>query len=141
LIEFLTGTLPWKGKEKTKIGQLKLELTNANLVAHLPSPILDFYYHLVSLDYYSIPNYTLLISLLDRLYEISGAEVGRPFDWSYSFETQSKSAESAISQTSKSLKASQKYTKDVTNNMENTLAESYKSILPWLHKPMYLTVT
>ena len=142
MIEFLTGSLPWKGKEKTKIGQLKLELTNPDLVRHLPSPISDFYHHLTSLDYFSVPDYNFLISLLDRLYQISGAEIGRPFDWDYvnTLEMQSKFIES--SQSSKSILAPIKSAKDMSNNnMEITLADSYKSILPWIYNPKYDKVT
>lgn len=36
LVEFLVGTLPWKGKEKDKIGGLKKEGTRDSLVEGLP---------------------------------------------------------------------------------------------------------
>jgi hypothetical protein len=63
LVEFLKGSLPWKGKEKDKIGHLKQTMTNPSLFAGLPSQLFLFYKHLLSLGYSERPDYDYLVSL------------------------------------------------------------------------------
>ena len=66
-IEFLTGTLPWKGKSKDIIGQLKQELTNQSLFSGLPAPLLKIYEHLKSLGYPDKPDYDLIVGAFDEI--------------------------------------------------------------------------
>lgn len=60
VIEFLKGNLPWKGKEKEKIGELKIELTNLRLVDDLPASMADLYTYLSKLAYEDRPDYDFI---------------------------------------------------------------------------------
>ncbi|RKP01026.1 hypothetical protein CXG81DRAFT_6742, partial [Caulochytrium protostelioides] len=57
LVEALTGTLPWKGKEKDVIAKVKRANTVPALVAGLPMAMLGFFMHLNSLDRLARPDY------------------------------------------------------------------------------------
>ncbi|KAI8928671.1 kinase-like domain-containing protein [Entophlyctis helioformis] len=81
IVEFLTGTLPWKGKEKDKIGRLKQAQTSPELFAGLPSPVSAFYNHLVSLTYTMTPDYAYVSGLMDQLFHCSGMPLDVPYDW------------------------------------------------------------
>ncbi|KAJ3022136.1 UNVERIFIED_CONTAM: Tau-tubulin kinase 2 [Siphonaria sp. JEL0065] len=67
LVEFLVGTLPWKGKEKETIGDLKASHTNANLVANLPPCMLCLLDVLNNTHYETIPRYDVIDSCLFAL--------------------------------------------------------------------------
>lgn len=68
LVEFLTGALPWKGKEKDVIGQMKQTMTNEDLVAGLPSQMLAFLTYLKRLEYASTPDYVYLRTLMNEMH-------------------------------------------------------------------------
>ncbi|KAJ3202366.1 Tau-tubulin kinase 2 [Clydaea vesicula] len=69
IIEFLEGTLPWKGKEKETIGEMKIKETNENLIKNLPISMLTFYNHLKTLRYQDKPDYDLLYDCITKLNE------------------------------------------------------------------------
>ncbi|KAJ3065480.1 Tau-tubulin kinase 2, partial [Podochytrium sp. JEL0797] len=77
LVEFLTGTLPWKGKEKDKIGDLKIRYTNPSLVEGLPTCMLSFMNVLLATQYDQTPRYDVLDACLYAL----GAEVRGEAVW------------------------------------------------------------
>ncbi|KAJ3189338.1 hypothetical protein HDU85_002967 [Gaertneriomyces sp. JEL0708] len=81
MVEFLRGSLPWKGKEKEKIGELKQKYTNASLVSDLPSPMHSFYSYLTTLRYESTPDYEYIHSLVHSLLLLSGRPDNAPYDW------------------------------------------------------------
>ena len=80
-VEFLVGTLPWKGKEKDKIGALKKQHTNSDLVKHLPNPVQHLYLYLSSLEYSSLPDYQFIESLYQEMFQLSQMPEDVPFDW------------------------------------------------------------
>ncbi|KAJ3303802.1 Tau-tubulin kinase 2 [Kappamyces sp. JEL0829] len=91
LVEFLDGTLPWKGKEKEKIGDLKIRYTRDKLVAHLPPQMLHFLHYLQGLEYSSCPDYNYIWHLMNDMFELSDAGANVPYDW----DMPSESAEAA----------------------------------------------
>jgi tau tubulin kinase len=82
-IEFLTGSLPWKGKEKDKIGDMKIKFTNPKLVEGLPKQMLQFYRHLKKLDFYSEPDYTYIANLYEEMFYLTNMPIDVPYDWDY----------------------------------------------------------
>ncbi|KAJ8329485.1 hypothetical protein O5D80_002315 [Batrachochytrium dendrobatidis] len=81
IVEFLTGALPWKGREKEKIGVMKKELTNPQLVAELPQPVLSIYSYLKTLSYEDVPDYKLMLHFLDELFKSSKMPENVQYDW------------------------------------------------------------
>ncbi|KAJ3119403.1 Tau-tubulin kinase 2 [Physocladia obscura] len=67
LVEFLVGTLPWKGKEKELIGEIKASHTNPSLVAGLPSCMLTFMTVLTQTRYEDCPRYDVIDECLRNL--------------------------------------------------------------------------
>ncbi|KAJ3351830.1 Tau-tubulin kinase 2 [Entophlyctis luteolus] len=67
LVEFLVGTLPWKGKEKEVIGDIKVSHTNSNLVLGLPPSMLVFMELLFNTSYEAIPRYDVIDDCLIAL--------------------------------------------------------------------------
>lgn len=65
LVELLQGNLPWRRlKDKDKIGQMKQDWNNPELVAGLPSELLTMMDHLQSLTFDDTPDYAYLKGLL-----------------------------------------------------------------------------
>ncbi|KAJ3120016.1 Tau-tubulin kinase 2 [Nowakowskiella sp. JEL0407] len=81
ILEFLLGQLPWKGKEKERIGEMKQEMNNADILDGLPEPIFHMYYHISSLEYADQPNYSFLRRQFIHLFAISGEPQDVPYDW------------------------------------------------------------
>lgn len=82
LIEFATGTLPWrKYKEKEDIGRCKEETVGPQLVKNLPREFAAFLEHLQNCSYASEPKYDYLISLLHHAIERRGYPEGKTLDW------------------------------------------------------------
>ncbi|KAJ3079659.1 Tau-tubulin kinase 2, partial [Rhizoclosmatium hyalinum] len=67
LVEFLVGTLPWKGKEKDTIGDLKVAHTNPSLVAELPACMYTFMELLLATQYETTPRYDVIDNCLFTL--------------------------------------------------------------------------
>ncbi|KAI8895508.1 kinase-like domain-containing protein [Globomyces pollinis-pini] len=80
-VEFLSGSLPWKGREKDKIGEIKKQHTNAKLVKHLPIQMIHYLNYLNSLQYADKPDYEYVESLYEEMFTISGASQDIPYDW------------------------------------------------------------
>ena len=75
ILEFLTGTLPWKGKNKETIGTLKVELTNVHLFSE-PCPLLiKIYDYLKTLRYLDKPNYDYICDCFDDILEEISATI------------------------------------------------------------------
>jgi serine/threonine protein kinase len=82
LIEFATGTLPWrKIKDKDKIAEMKIRYNTPDLVLGLPDEFLRFMEHLQNLDYASAPDYAFLCNLLQTVFEKAGGNSESRFDW------------------------------------------------------------
>ncbi|KAJ3100901.1 Tau-tubulin kinase 2 [Phlyctochytrium planicorne] len=80
IVEFLHGQLPWKGKEKDRIGELKQSYTGEDLSLGLPQ-LLSFHHYLCTLNYLDRPNYDFIFSLLQSLFIQSGKSENIPYDW------------------------------------------------------------
>ncbi|KEG14155.1 protein kinase [Trypanosoma grayi] len=82
LIEFATGTLPWrKYKEKEDIGRCKEEVIGPGLVQNLPREFRPFLAHLQTLRYEDEPSYDFLASLMERAIERRGYPPNKRLDW------------------------------------------------------------
>eukprot|EP01004_Peranema_trichophorum_P002523 NODE_1575_length_1900_cov_38.492403_g1334_i0.p1 GENE.NODE_1575_length_1900_cov_38.492403_g1334_i0~~NODE_1575_length_1900_cov_38.492403_g1334_i0.p1 ORF type:complete len:489 (+),score=100.11 NODE_1575_length_1900_cov_38.492403_g1334_i0:220-1467(+) len=82
LIEFATGSLPWrKIKDKDQIGVLKEKHNTTDLVQGLPLQFAQFMEHLLSLNYTSTPDYTALRNMLISILDDSGLPLEGPLDW------------------------------------------------------------
>jgi len=81
LVEFMTGDLPWKGREKEQVAIYKRQMTNSYLVANLPTPFNDMLQYLKTLKFEDEPDYDLLEGMLDDLFRISGKPYDVPYDW------------------------------------------------------------
>lgn len=78
------GTLPWtKIRDRDKVGEVKNQYMNGTkLVDKLPSEFAEFQKYLMSLDYYSIPNYAYLSKMFRALHEkTTGSATFAPYDW------------------------------------------------------------
>lgn len=69
ILEFLCGTLPWKGKNKDTIGTLKVELTNPDLYVETCPLLIKIHDHLKSLGYSDQPNYDYICQVFDLILE------------------------------------------------------------------------
>ncbi|KAJ1559116.1 Tau-tubulin kinase 2, partial [Cladochytrium tenue] len=80
-VEFLKGQLPWKGREKERIGELKQQLSTRQLASGLHPSVAAFYDHLTRLGYADRPDYDYVAALYDDLLAAAGAAPDADFDW------------------------------------------------------------
>jgi hypothetical protein len=81
-VEFLEGQLPWrKEKDREKVYKIKKAFTSPELVSGLPRPMLDFYHHLMGLEYEQAPNYNFLMQLMDQCCDLAAEGPQVPYDW------------------------------------------------------------
>ncbi len=78
ILEFLTGSLPWKGKNKEVIGKLKSEMTTPFLFSGISSHFLRMYNHLRTLSYADKPDYDLLENVFDLVLDELTLEASVP---------------------------------------------------------------
>lgn len=81
LVEFMTGDLPWKGRDKEQVTLFKRQMTNPLLVANLPSPFLYMLQYLETLKFEDEPDYNRLDGYMNDLFRISGKDYNVPYDW------------------------------------------------------------
>ncbi|XP_037101315.1 tau-tubulin kinase 2b [Syngnathus acus] len=82
LVEFMSGQLPWrKFKDKEQVGNLKEAYDHRLMLNHLPLEFSTFLDHILSLDYYTKPDYELLMSLFDRAMKSHNVLHNDPYDW------------------------------------------------------------
>ena len=69
LVEFATGTLPWRNqRDRDKVGEMKQKyMTNKKLTEGLPPEFAQFMAYLLTLDYYSRPDYAHIRQLFHGL--------------------------------------------------------------------------
>jgi len=69
MVEFATGSLPWRNqRDRDKVGELKAEyLKGTKLTDGLPPEFEKFGAYLLTLDYFSKPDYNLIIRLFHTL--------------------------------------------------------------------------
>uniref|UniRef100_A0A8C9RD09 non-specific serine/threonine protein kinase n=1 Tax=Scleropages formosus TaxID=113540 RepID=A0A8C9RD09_SCLFO len=82
LVEFAVGQLPWrKIKDKEQVGQIKERYDHRMLLKHMPSEFHTFLDHVLSLDYYTKPDYQLLMSVFENSMKERIIMENEPFDW------------------------------------------------------------
>uniref|UniRef100_A0A3Q2CSF3 Tau tubulin kinase 2a n=1 Tax=Cyprinodon variegatus TaxID=28743 RepID=A0A3Q2CSF3_CYPVA len=82
LVEFLVGQLPWrKIKDKEHVGKLKETYDHRLMLKHLPAEFGVFLEHISSLDYYTKPDYQLLMSVFDNSMKTYNVVENDPYDW------------------------------------------------------------
>ncbi|XP_030574299.1 tau-tubulin kinase 2 isoform X1 [Archocentrus centrarchus] len=82
LVEFLVGQLPWrKIKDKEHVGKLKETYDHRLMLKHLPAEFGVFLEHISSLDYFTKPDYQLLMSVFDNSMKTYAVVENDPYDW------------------------------------------------------------
>ncbi|XP_028827532.1 tau-tubulin kinase 1 isoform X2 [Denticeps clupeoides] len=82
LVEFAVGQLPWrKIKDKEQVGQIKERYDHRMLLKHMPSEFHVFLDHVLALDYYTKPDYQLLMSVFDNSMKERIITENEPYDW------------------------------------------------------------
>ncbi|XP_045556943.1 tau-tubulin kinase 1 isoform X2 [Salmo salar] len=82
LVEFAVGQLPWrKIKDKEQVGQIKERYDHRMLLKHMPSEFYIFLDHVLGLDYFTKPDYQLLMSVFENSMKEHIITENEPFDW------------------------------------------------------------
>uniref|UniRef100_A0A8C4SNT5 Tau tubulin kinase 2a n=1 Tax=Erpetoichthys calabaricus TaxID=27687 RepID=A0A8C4SNT5_ERPCA len=82
LVEFMVGQLPWrKIKDKEQVGKLKENYDHRLMLKHLPPEFNVFLDHICSLDYFTKPDYQLLMSVFEKSMKNFSVVENDPYDW------------------------------------------------------------
>uniref|UniRef100_A0A3P8X131 Tau tubulin kinase 2b n=1 Tax=Cynoglossus semilaevis TaxID=244447 RepID=A0A3P8X131_CYNSE len=82
LVEFTVGQLPWrKIKDKEQVGNLKETYDHRLMLKHLPSEFSTFLDHIMTLDYFTKPDYQLLMSVFDKAMKSHNVLENDSYDW------------------------------------------------------------
>ncbi|XP_036449700.1 tau-tubulin kinase 2 [Colossoma macropomum] len=82
LVEFLVGQLPWrKIKDKEQVGKLKETYDHRLMLKHLPPEFSVFLDHISSLDYFTKPDYQLLMTVFENSMKTYNVVENDPYDW------------------------------------------------------------
>uniref|UniRef100_A0A8C2ZSX2 Tau tubulin kinase 2b n=1 Tax=Cyclopterus lumpus TaxID=8103 RepID=A0A8C2ZSX2_CYCLU len=82
LVEFMVGQLPWrKIKDKEQVGNLKETYDHRLMLKHLPSEFTAFLDHILTLDYFTKPDYQLLMSIFENAMKSNNVLENDPYDW------------------------------------------------------------
>ncbi|XP_019909867.2 tau-tubulin kinase 2 isoform X2 [Esox lucius] len=82
LVEFMVGQLPWrKIKDKEHVGKLKDTYDHRLMLKHLPAEFTVFLDHIAGLDYFTKPDYQLLMSVFDNSMKTYNVVENDPYDW------------------------------------------------------------
>uniref|UniRef100_A0A8B9RA47 non-specific serine/threonine protein kinase n=1 Tax=Astyanax mexicanus TaxID=7994 RepID=A0A8B9RA47_ASTMX len=82
LVEFLVGQLPWrKIKDKEHVGKLKETYDHRLMLKHLPPEFSVFLEHISSLDYFTKPDYQLLMTVFENSMKTYNVVENDPYDW------------------------------------------------------------
>ncbi|XP_066510899.1 tau-tubulin kinase 1-like [Hoplias malabaricus] len=82
LVEFAVGQLPWrKIKDKEQVGQVKERYDHRMLLKHMPSEFHIFLDHVLALDYYTKPDYQLLMSVFENSMKERIITENELYDW------------------------------------------------------------
>ncbi|KAM9704565.1 tau-tubulin kinase 2b [Menidia menidia] len=82
LVEFMVGQLPWrKIKDKEQVGNLKETYDHRLMLKHLPTEFSSFLDHILILDYFTKPDYQLLMSVFDTAMKTHSVLENDPYDW------------------------------------------------------------
>ncbi|KAJ8401135.1 hypothetical protein AAFF_G00387170 [Aldrovandia affinis] len=82
LVEFTVGQLPWrKIKDKEQVGKLKENYDDRLLLKHMPPEFSVFLDHICCLDYFTKPDYQLLMSVFENSMKTYNVVENDPYDW------------------------------------------------------------
>ncbi|XP_016311612.1 tau-tubulin kinase 2-like [Sinocyclocheilus anshuiensis] len=82
LVEFMVGQLPWrKIKDKEQVGNMKETYNHRLMLKHLPDEFSVFLDHISNLDYYTKPDYQLLMSVFDNSMKSYNVVENDLYDW------------------------------------------------------------
>ncbi|XP_053737627.1 tau-tubulin kinase 2b [Synchiropus splendidus] len=82
LVEFTIGQLPWrKIKDKEQVGNLKETYDHRLMLKHLPSEFSLFLDHILTLDYFTKPDYQMLTTVFDNAMKSHNVLENDPYDW------------------------------------------------------------
>ncbi|CAM4646957.1 unnamed protein product [Leuciscus chuanchicus] len=82
LVEFTVGQLPWrKIKDKEQVGQIKERYEHRMLLKHMPAEFHVFYDHVLDLDYFTKPDYQLLMSVFENSMKERVITENESYDW------------------------------------------------------------
>ncbi|XP_072541908.1 tau-tubulin kinase 2b isoform X2 [Salminus brasiliensis] len=82
LVEFMVGQLPWrKVKDKEQVGNLKETYDHHLMLKHLPAEFIIFLDHISNLDYFTKPDYQLLMSVFEKSMKSYNVMENDPYDW------------------------------------------------------------
>ncbi|XP_067239931.1 tau-tubulin kinase 2b [Chanodichthys erythropterus] len=82
LVEFMVGQLPWrKIKDKEQVGNMKETYNHRLMLKSLPDEFSIFLDHISNLDYYTKPDYQLLMSVFDNSMKSYNVVENDPYDW------------------------------------------------------------
>ncbi|XP_072120094.1 tau-tubulin kinase 2-like isoform X4 [Mobula birostris] len=82
LVEFVVGQLPWrKIKDKEQVGLIKEKYDHRLMLKHLPQEFASFLEHVLCLDYFTKPDYQLLMTVFDNSIKAHGVVDSDLFDW------------------------------------------------------------
>nr|XP_033792155.1 tau-tubulin kinase 1 isoform X1 [Geotrypetes seraphini]XP_033792157.1 tau-tubulin kinase 1 isoform X1 [Geotrypetes seraphini]XP_033792158.1 tau-tubulin kinase 1 isoform X1 [Geotrypetes seraphini] len=82
LVEFAVGQLPWrKIKDKEQVGMIKEKYDHRMLLKHMPSEFHLFLDHISTLDYFTKPDYQMIMSVFENSMKERGITENEAFDW------------------------------------------------------------
>ncbi|XP_063774825.1 tau-tubulin kinase 1 isoform X1 [Pseudophryne corroboree] len=82
LVEFAVGQLPWrKIKDKEQVGMIKEKYDHRMLLKHMPSEFHLFLEHISTLDYFTKPDYQMIMSVFENSMKERGITENEAFDW------------------------------------------------------------
>ncbi|XP_078503408.1 tau-tubulin kinase 1 [Lissotriton helveticus] len=82
LVEFAVGQLPWrKIKDKEQVGMIKEKYDHRMLLKHMPSEFHLFLDHIATLDYFTKPDYQMIMSVFEKCMKERGITENEAFDW------------------------------------------------------------
>ncbi|XP_029448680.1 tau-tubulin kinase 1 isoform X1 [Rhinatrema bivittatum] len=82
LVEFAVGQLPWrKIKDKEQVGMIKEKYDHRMLLKHMPSEFHLFLDHISALDYFTKPDYQMIMSVFENSMKERGITENEAFDW------------------------------------------------------------
>ncbi|KAG9472838.1 hypothetical protein GDO78_016763 [Eleutherodactylus coqui] len=82
LVEFAVGQLPWrKIKDKEQVGMIKEKYDHRMLLKHMPSEFHLFLEHISTLDYFTKPDYQMIMTVFENSMKERGITENEAFDW------------------------------------------------------------
>lgn len=82
IVEFVNGALPWrKIKDKEQVGKMKQHYDHRLLLKHLPYDFKQFLQHIEQLNYFTEPDYAMLLNIFERCIKRRGIRMDDPYDW------------------------------------------------------------